>query len=186
MKAQLIVLAAILSFAAADAIADKIANDTITYKYNNAVMRAMIQGYYQGMYKNTNYKVNDQCLGDQAVSDLVTLDTAYSTNTFNLTNVAGPVQSLIYYFIKYCEFDDAIFDLFRWCNSHECSMNSFLQTLLKKVFQVTTVANDLATLLAEKKPEQTDFAGVTKYFTPVGSAVGKILRYGTDFDASQL
>ena len=186
MKCQLLVLAAVLSLAAADAVSDKITADTQGYKYNSAVMRAFIGGYYTGMYKSTTYKVNDQCLGDKTIADLVTLDTAYSTNSFNLTNVAGPAQELIYLFIKYCEFDDALFDLAKWCSKNDCSVNTMFQTLLKKIFQVTTVANDLATLLTEPKPAPTDFAAVQTYFTPLGVSIGKLLRYATAFDPNQL
>lgn len=186
MKSHLLILAALLSLAAADAISDKIANDTAAYKYNAAVMRAFIDGYYEGMYKQASYKVKDQCLGEQTIKDLVILDTAYSTNTFNLTNVVGPIQEVIYLFIKYCEFDDAIFDLLKWCSNNDCTVSTMFQTLLKKIFQVTTVANDLATLLSEPKPEPTDYKGVQKYFTPLGTSVGKLLRYGTSFDPAQI
>jgi hypothetical protein len=57
---------------------------------------------------------------------------------------------------------------------------------LKKVFQVTTVANDLATLLSSPQPASTDYTAIQAFFEPVGNSVGKLLRYATGFDPTQL
>ena len=88
--------------------------------------------------------------------------------------------------VKYCEYDEALYDYVRWCENNDCSLTFMVQTLLKKVFQVTTVANHIAEITAGPKPSVTDIPAVTSYFENFGSDLGKILRYATDFDATQL
>jgi hypothetical protein len=68
----------------------------------------------------------------------------------------------------------------------DCSLNTMMQTLLKKVFQVTTVANDLAQLVNGDKPGATDYVAVQAFYLPVGNAIGKLLRYATNFDPTIL
>lgn len=114
------------------------------------------------------------------------MNDAYDSGNFTFTAVASQFQEVIYLFIKYCEFDDALFDLFKWCSNNDCTFNTMLQTLLKKVFQVTTVANDLASLVTGDKPDPTDFTAVQNFFLPIGNAFGKLLRYATNFDPALL
>jgi hypothetical protein len=88
----------------------------------------------------------------------------------------------MYSFIKFCEFDDALYDMYTWCTFNDCSFSTSGQTLLKKVFQVTTVANDLAQLLQGPKPDPTNYKAVQEYWRKMGVFIGKLSRYATGFD----
>jgi hypothetical protein len=72
------------------------------------------------------------------------IEDAYDSGNFNITAFLAEVQQVSYLFIKYCEFDDALVDLVKWCGVNDCRIPTMFQTLLKKVFQVTTVANEIA------------------------------------------
>jgi hypothetical protein len=58
-----------------------------------------------------------------------------------------------------------------------------IQTILKKVFQVTTVANDYAQMFGEPLPKEESKAEIIEdWFDRFGSNFGKLLRYATEFD----
>ena len=64
-----------------------------------------------------------------------------------------------------------------------CEPQSMMSTLLKKIFQVTTVMNDLTQLMNEDKPAITDrTSDIERYAERFGSNVGKLLRFATEFD----
>lgn len=138
----------------------KESDEVLGYRTTSAFMKGLIDGYYRGMYKNPSYTVDAQCLGEQTIKDLSIMNDAYDTGNFTIQNVLVPLQECVYLFIKHCEFDDALFDLFKWCSNNDCSFNTMLQTLLKKVFQVTTVANDLAQMVTAEKPKKEDYAAI--------------------------
>ena len=55
--------------------------------------------------------------------------------------------------------------------------------IMKKVFQLTTVANDFAQIFMEGVPKITDAASVVQtFFDRIGTNMGKLLRYAVDFD----
>jgi len=57
------------------------------------------------------------------------------------------------------------------------------QTLLSKVFQITTVANDVVQLVVEGIPKTSATATVVEaYASRLGGDIGKVLRYGTNYD----
>ena len=57
------------------------------------------------------------------------------------------------------------------------------QTLMTKVFQVTTVFNDVVQLIVEMPPGFTaEAAKIEDYASRVGQDFGKILRYGTNYE----
>eukprot|EP00347_Sterkiella_histriomuscorum_P011585 403371892 len=164
----------------------KESDEVLAYRTNAAIMKGVIDGYYRGMYKQPNYVVNGECLGEKTIQDLSIINTAYDSGNFSFGNVAVPFQEVVYLFIKHCEFDDALFDFFKWCTNNDCSFNTMLQTLLKKVFQVTTVANDLAQKVTSEKPKSNDYVKLQEFYLDIGVAFGKILRYATNFDATLL
>ena len=60
-------------------------------------------------------------------------------------------------------------------------------TLLKKVFQVTTIANDLAQVYSEGLPKESSSSNDIEDFAErLGSNVGKLLRYATEFDPNMI
>lgn len=158
----------------------------VQFKTQAATMRGLIDGYYRGMYKQANYTVKDECLGPKTITDLTLIDTAYNSGNFSVPMAAIQIQEIVYLFIKNCEFDDAIYDLFLWSEGHDMSFNFMFQTLLKKVFQVTTVANDIAALFSGPRPAPTDYVEISKFWEQIGNAFGKLLRYATDFDPDQI
>ena len=86
--------------------------------------------------------------------------------------------------VDYCIFDECLNDYLTYCFEVEsCEPQNMIQTLLKKVFQVTTVANDITQLLNESLPTENNIPEVIEaWFTRLGSNLGKLLRYATDFD----
>ena len=145
-------------------------------------MRGLIDGYYRGMYRRSNYTVNKECLNDKAVNDALIIFNATKNATFSAETVLIPMVDIWFMYIQYCEFDDALYDYAVWCETNDCSAKYMGSTLLKKVFQVTTVANDLAALMQGTKPLKTDYVAVEKYYESIGDSAGKLLRYATDFD----
>ena len=68
-----------------------------------------------------------------------------------------------------------------------CEPQNMMGTLLKKVFQVTTIANDLAQVYAEGLPKESSSSNDIEDFAErLGSNVGKLLRYATEFDPNMI
>ncbi|CDW75292.1 UNKNOWN [Stylonychia lemnae] len=155
-------------------------------KSNFAIMKGLIDGYYEGMYKNASYTTQKECLADDSVSSMLIIKKSYDLGNFNLTNVVVPVHQLAYNFIKFCEFDDALYDMYMWCSKNDCSLATSGNTLLKKIFQVTTVANDVAQNLNGPKPDVNDYAAITEFWRKFALSIGKLSRYATGFDYNQL
>ena len=89
----------------------------------------------------------------------------------------------------FCEYDESLYDLLTYCYEYEeaCDPPTMMQTLLKKVFQVTTVANDFAALMQQGIPtEKSAIFDIEEFFERVGSKTGKLIRYATDFDPKLL
>lgn len=64
-----------------------------------------------------------------------------------------------------------------------CEPQNMVQTLLKKVFQVTTIANDFAQIYMEGLPTEADSIDKIEDFGErIGMNLGKLLRYATEFD----
>ena len=112
-------------------------------------MKGYITGYYKGMYKKTSYKLDSECFGNQMYADSKTIlgvtDTPDQEEVDWLTDLIT-VQQLGLYFVKYCDYDDALYDFTKFCTDHEdnCSMAYMGQSIMGKVFQLTTVATDMS------------------------------------------
>jgi len=91
-------------------------------------------------------------------------------------------EEVWYLFWGYCEYDDALYDLSRWCNNMDCSTSYIGQSYMKKVFQVTTVTNEIVQLFTGESPLYTDTDAVFQYYETLGTDIGKLLRYAIDFD----
>jgi hypothetical protein len=118
---------------AADVTADS--QDVVMTKSFFAIMKGFITGYYKGMYKKTNYKTQDECLGTTMTNNVHALWTEYEQGQFSLTEDLSKVSEIMTYFVKYCEYDEALYDWSRWCYEKEsCSFEQMAQALLKKVF----------------------------------------------------
>ena len=87
-----------------------------------------------------------------------------------------------------CEYDESLYDYLTYCYEGDmCEPQNMMGTLLKKVFQVTTVANDLAQVYAEGLPsEEAPSGGIEDFGERLGSNVGKLLRYATEFDPNMI
>ena len=83
-----------------------------------------------------------------------------------------------------CQFDEALYHYLTFCyNSQQCLLTYMFQTLLSKVFQITTVANDVVQLVVEGIPKTSATATVVEaYASRLGGDIGKVLRYGTNYD----
>ena len=45
----------------------KESDEVLAYRTNAAIMKGVIDGYYRGMYKQANYTVNGECLGEKTI-----------------------------------------------------------------------------------------------------------------------
>ena len=188
MKAVLsIALLAILSLAtSANAAQEDAIDHSVNFTF--AVLKGYITGYYKGMYKKTNYNLDTECFGEQMASDALKLLGDAETSTVDWVQDLVTLQQLSLYFVKYCDFDDALYDITKYCTDFEkrCEVIQMSQVLLKKMFQVTTVANHAAEMMMSGLPESTDYTAVFEFTEGIGSDFGKLIRYATDFEGGQI
>lgn len=140
------------------------------------------------MYKETNYKVPDACFGSETQGLLVTVFDDWGTTKFDWGMEIVNIQKALLLITDNCEYDEALYQYLTFCYEGEsCDIPVMFNTLLKKVFQVTTVANDIAQVFMEGLPtEKSSKAEIENFAERVGTNVGKILRYATDFDPSKV
>ena len=153
-------------------------------KYFSALARGFIQGYRRGMYKDNNYRVAYNCFDKTTQNALTSVLDGASTLSFDwnsqLTNIIYSLKAIT----DNCEYDESLYDYLTFCYEGDmCEPQNMMGTLLKKVFQVTTIANDLAQVYAEGLPsDQAPSGGIEDFGERLGSNVGKLLRYATEFD----
>lgn len=164
---------------------DAIKNDVA---YFSAAARGCITGYMKGMYKNTNYKVSDQCFADSTQSQLTEIVTMWGKPEQTIGDAFNKLSDSFIKISDYCDFDEALYSWLNFCyDTEQCELPNMVSTIMKKVFQVTTVANDFAQLFMEGGiPKLGDGAQkIQDFFDRAAQNVGKLLRYATDFDPTQ-
>jgi len=152
--------------------------------YYSSMGRGFIQGYSKGMFKAASYKTRSECLGAETQKNIVDFFAPWGTDQFSWTTGIITVQKSLLLISDWCEFDEAIYSYFNFCyETEQCELPNMVQTILKKVFQVTTVANDFAQIFMEGIPKTADDATKIETFADrIGTNCGKLLRYATDFD----
>jgi hypothetical protein len=87
----------------------------LSTRLNFAVARGGISGYYMGMYKQKNFKINPMCLNENLVQNIFLLYSNYEglveleqMQTFIL------VSKTYLLFLKDCPFDEAMVDWTMW------------------------------------------------------------------------
>ncbi len=157
-------------------------------RYFSSLARGFIQGYRRGMYKDNNYRVAYNCYDQQTQTAITTVLDGVSVLTpdwnSQVTNIIFALKTIT----DNCEFDESLYDYLTYCYEGDmCEPQNMMGTLLKKVFQVTTVANDLAQVYAEGLPsESAPSGGIEDFGERLGSNVGKLLRYATEFDPNMI
>jgi hypothetical protein len=114
-------------------------------RYFSSLARGFIQGYRRGMYKDNNYRVANNCYDKQTQTAITTVLDGVSVLTpdwnSQVTNIIFALKTVT----DNCEFDESLYDYLTYCYEGDmCEPQNMMGTLLKKVFQVTTIANDLA------------------------------------------
>lgn len=114
------------------------------------------------------------------------LNVVKAPSTFSFETCSLAATSLLNSFVDNCDYDEALYDYLAFCYDREnCSIVNMAQTLMKKVFQVTTVFNDLVAAFVEGVPGPTDTKDKVETFADkIGQNLGKLLRYATEFDYS--
>ena len=79
-----------------------------------------------------------------------------------------------------------MFDLGTFCETADCKMETIMQNLLKKVFQLTGAVNSMVQVAYEQKPNETNYEAVFEYCDNIAQQVGKIARYIFDFDKQSI
>jgi hypothetical protein len=186
MKGALIACLSLV--AAVSASSNTLAANTFTLEqevsYGSAMALGLLTGYEKGMYKLTTYKPNDRCLDSEFQKLVVDTFGSWGTPAFSWTNSASNIQKAILLVSNWCDYDEALYTWMYFCYySEQCMVTYMSQSLMKKVFQVTTVANDLAQLYMDGIPTPKDTPTVVKTFADrFGSNIGKLIRYATDYD----
>jgi hypothetical protein len=136
------------------------------------------------MYKNTNYKNPDQCFGPETQALIVGVFDDWNTPKFDWGTEIVSIQKALLMITDWCQYDEVLYQYLEFCyDGDACDVVNMFNTLLKKVFQVTTVANDIAQVFMEGLPTQDSKPlDVELFANRVGQDVGKLLRYATDFD----
>ena len=123
----------------------------------SAVARGAITGYRIGMYKATNYVVNPKCFGIETQQLFVQI---FDVSKFDFGTEILAIQNVSLMISDNCEFDESVYDYLTFCyNGEACEVATMVQTLLTKIFQVTTVANDIAQIFMEGLPIAGNYAG---------------------------
>ncbi len=150
-------------------------------RFLSASLRGWITGYRKGMYKENNYKPDPKCFGPETQTAL--------NGIFADKSIIGQEEfnnfiTVVRYVTDYCDFDESLYDYLTYCYEGDmCDPGNMMQTLLKKVFQVTTVANDMAQMYAEGVPKPEDkVSHIEDFWERFGQNMGKLLRYATEFD----
>ena len=188
--AVLLVLLACSSLETTAQATDIVYPPDVTVKYWFAVARGGISGMEKGLYKKSTYVVNAQCLGNGTLNDTVQIYNMYFNNDTSKDwwGMMTRVQRIMHIQNKFCDFDDVINDLFKWCDNNDCTVEYLLQNVLKKVIQITTVATNISTILADTTP-QPAITNTAYYFTRwenIFTQAGNLMRYLTDFDAAKV
>ena len=146
--------------------------------------RGLISGYRRGMYKEINFRIDAKCLDGTTQNQIVDAMDFFGTDEFNWNTEILNIGNALNNIVDYCLFDESLNDYLAYCYEVEmCEPQNMIQTILKKVFQVTTVANDFAQMFGEALPsENTKPESIEDWFDRFGSNVGKLLRYATEFD----
>ena len=168
-------------------------NGTITswgpqVRYFSAIARGFIQGYRRGMYKDNNYRVSNNCFDKTTQTALTNVLDGASRMNFEFNSQLSNIITSLKAITDNCEYDESLYDYLTYCYEGDmCEPQNMMGTLLKKVFQVTTVANDLAQVYAEGLPsEEAPSGGIEDFGERLGSNVGKLLRYATEFDPNMI
>lgn len=188
MKGTILAAACIALASAFGTDASQLAANTYSLEqevaYGSAIARGLLSGYYKGMYKKTTYTPNAKCLDADTQKLVVDTFGSWGTPEFSWTNSASNIQKSILDISNWCDYDEALYTWMYFCYySEQCLVTYMSQSIMKKVFQVTTVANDLAQLYMDGLPTPADKpADVETFADRLGSNVGKLLRYATDYD----
>lgn len=159
-----------------------------TTRFVSGCARGFISGYKRGMYKDNNYRLSAQCFGSETQYLIIDTFDLWNGKEIDWLREVVNFQKALLLITDNCEYDEALYDILSYCYDGEaCEPSNMMQTLLKKVFQVTTVANDMAQLILEGVPTETDPQDKVEDFAErIGSNVGKLLRYATDFDPTKI
>ena len=153
-------------------------------RYLSSLLRGFIQGYRRGMYKESNYKVAKECFDDTTQVALESIFDSWNGYSIDWKGQGFNVMLAMKNIGDWCEYDEVLYDYMTYCFEGDmCEPSIMMGTLLKKIFQVTTVANDIAQLMNDGMPVKTDkTSSIQDYGEQWGSNIGKLLRYGTEFD----
>ena len=131
---------------------------TTGIRYISAAARGYISGYKKGLYKMNRYLVDTNCFNQKTQSLIVESLDSWGSPGFNWNDEILGIGTALNMITDFCEYDETLYDILTYCYDIELACDPFnvLQTLLKKVFQVTTIANDFAALMQEGLPKEND------------------------------
>jgi hypothetical protein len=167
---------------------DKRADLSVGVAYTSSAARGLLSGYVKGMYKNTNYKPQDKCLNTETQGYFVAFMTIWTPHASDTTwgTAIVSLQKGMLQMSDWCDFDEAVYGYLTFCYNSptgQCEITYMVSAIMKKIFQLTTVANDFAQIFIGGVPKSSDTAVVIQtFYERIGTNLGKVLRYATDFD----
>ena len=140
------------------------------------------------MYKDNNYRVASNCFDSKTQTAMTSVLDSTSTLVFDWNSQLSNIIFALKTITDNCEYDESLYDYLTYCYEGDmCEPQNMMGTLLKKVFQVTTIANDLAQVYAEGLPsDKASSNDIEDFAERLGSNVGKLLRYATEFDPNMI
>eukprot|EP00347_Sterkiella_histriomuscorum_P008142 403346219 len=154
------------------------------YRTNTAILRGSVSGFIKGLYKQTNYKVSDDCLGENTIEDLKMLQ--QSLQQSSILSGLVHLEQLEKSVLQNCKVNEVALDLFKWCTTQDCSLDSMINNLLSNVLHLVAVGNELVANIHAMKPEETAYGDLQNFYALIGTNVGQIVRFATSFNAKIL
>ena len=154
-------------------------------RYTASWTRGLYTGFEIGYFHApANMTLNKDCLGNDWQNLFVETFTGYQQTHFTAVNFTVNSLFLFTSMQNECQFNTAFYRYMTYCyENYQCHPYTMFQTLVAKVFQVTSIVNDMAQLIAGSVPSLTDTQQVVQtYASHIGMDLGKILRLANNFN----
>lgn len=184
MSKSLIILLSVLAFSSVISAQNSTnaTADQINMKYYAACARGALQGFEQSFYNNASFKIADQCLGTNQINQAYKLYQAYMSGAIlNIFQTISTTYQLMFMLQQTCNTEQIFYDMSTWCMNADCSVQTIINNVVKKFFQITGSLNNLAEAMAADSPAITNTTAYFNKYATAGSSVGKITRIIFDF-----
>ncbi|CDW72623.1 UNKNOWN [Stylonychia lemnae] len=152
-----------------------------TVRYLAWAIRSTQTGIYRGLYKSSNYTANEKCMDRVSVDNMYYMMRSYFNSSLINYGIFQSIRDLTYLFIQNCEFDDILYDIAVFCNTHDCSFEKIGSNMMGTFMQISAAATEQANLLQGPLPNMKSQIEVHNFYSNFALNFGKELRYALDF-----